>query len=149
MSLAFPSDKKDRDLYVETPGGGTSRQAHVPLLRSTDGRGGSGTHQGDVDAPVSALPQGIPRTVTAEAERLVAGDRRSAYDHPADNLGQTADLFTAFLRRKLTAPITAEEVAWLMVMVKASRESFSHSRDNIVDAIGYLRCTELIREAHS
>lgn len=149
MSLAFPSDRERPDLYVEAPGGETSRQAHVPLLRATDRRGSSGTVQGDVDPSVSAVPQGVPRTVTAEAEELVAGARREAYDHPADNLGQTADLFTAFLRRKLTSPITAEEVAWLMVMVKASRESFSHHRDNVVDAIGYLRCTELIREHNS
>ena len=87
-----------------------------------------------------------PGTVTAEAENLVAGPRRSAYDHPKENLTQTAELFSAFLKRKLTEPLTAEEVCWLMVLLKASRESFSHSRDNVVDSIGYLRCTELIQE---
>lgn len=145
MSIAFHNEKA-AELYIES--GGEDRPSILPNVRPNLRPSDSGVVRLDVGAEVPA--EGMygltPGTVTAEAESLVAGPRRSAYDHPKENLTQTAELFSAFLKRKLTEPLTAEEVCWLMVLLKASRESFSHSRDNVVDSIGYLRCTELISE---
>lgn len=83
-----------------------------------------------------------PETILEEAERLTSTDRHRDYDRPAQNHSQTAELWTAFLTRKLKAPITAREVCWLMVLLKASRDSHRSKRDSIVDAAGYLRNIE-------
>lgn len=72
MSLAFPSDKKDTELYLET----SDRAPLVPVLRATH-RGGSDREvQGDVDAPVSVVPQGVPREVENFATGSIRNDRK-------------------------------------------------------------------------
>jgi hypothetical protein len=87
-------------------------------------------------------------TILDEAAALTSSDRPSSYGHPRDNLGQTAALVTAYLRGKLRpdAALDARDVAWLMVLVKASRDSFSRKRDNLVDGAGWLRCAERAEE---
>lgn len=81
-----------------------------------------------------------------EADGLTSADRQDAYDHPRDNLGQTADLWTAYLRRKLNAPLDARDVAWMMVAVKMSRDSYKRKRDNLIDGAGWLRCAEMAED---
>lgn len=81
-------------------------------------------------------------TVLAEAEEAVAGDRNDNYGHPADDLARTARMWSGLFG----IDITAEQVAWAMVLLKASRQVHRPLRDNLVDAAGYLRCVELIQE---
>lgn len=87
-------------------------------------------------------------TVLDEAARLTSADRQASYDHPRRNITQTADLFSAYLRRKLApgCAIDARDVAWLMVLVKASRDSHARKRDNLVDAAGWARVAEMLDE---
>jgi len=83
-------------------------------------------------------------STSAEAARLVFGDRGATYDHPAVDYKRTADLFATMTGVELSVP---EAVAF-MVCVKLSRISaaLTHDfparvvRDSIVDAAGYLDC---------
>jgi hypothetical protein len=76
-------------------------------------------------------------SILKEADRLINGDRREAYGHPLDDYSRTAAMFSAWLGEEvLRRPLTAEETEMFMVIVKLSR-------DNLVDAAGYLGCIEL------
>jgi len=83
-------------------------------------------------------------SISAEASRLVFGDRGAIYDHPSIDYGRTAELFAAMTGIELSV---TEAVAF-MVCVKLSRigAAFDHDfpasivRDSIVDAAGYLDC---------
>lgn len=81
-----------------------------------------------------------------EADHLVNGARQSTYGHPLDNFTSTANIWSGILYRKLTEPITAEDVAMCMVGVKLSREAYVPKRDNIVDAHGYLMTHYMVGE---
>lgn len=91
----------------------------------------------------------MSETILEEAARLTSADRQDAYAHPRDNLTQTAELWTAYLRYKRGAPLDARDVAWMMCMVKASRDSYKRKRDNLVDGAGWLRCAEMAEELGS
>jgi hypothetical protein len=79
-------------------------------------------------------------SVTAEAERLVSGDRGSSYGHPLDDFAKTAALWSIILG----ITVTEEQVAQCMAQVKVSRELNKHKRDNLVDECGYVKCLELV-----
>lgn len=81
-----------------------------------------------------------PETILEEAQRLVYGDRQASYGHPADDFGRTAKLWSAILG----VPITAEQVALCMCLVKISRQVNKPGRDNMVDLAGYAACLQRI-----
>lgn len=89
-------------------------------------------------------------TVLEEAARIVGGSRHDAYGDPAGNHGTTADLFTAYLRRRGIlaegAVVDARDVCWLNALQKCSRDAFDRRRDNLVDTVGYMRNAEIIAE---
>jgi Domain of unknown function (DUF6378)/Domain of unknown function (DUF4406) len=73
-----------------------------------------------------------------EAEGLVNGPRADAYDHPMENFGRIVGLWNALLAEKLTAPITEEEHAMMMMLVKMARLLHTPGhRDSYVDIAGY------------
>ena len=82
--------------------------------------------------------------ILQEAERLVGGERNTAYGHPADDLARIAQLWTAFLGERLSTPLTARDVAMQMVLLKVAREAHAPKRDNLVDIAGYARCAEML-----
>ena len=75
-------------------------------------------------------------------------ERGEKYGPPSENHQITADLWTAYLSRKLGkgARITAREVCWMNTMQKASRDTFVPDSDNVIDGQGYLRNAERIAE---
>lgn len=77
---------------------------------------------------------------------LVTGPRQQAYDHPSANHTQTADLWSAYLRRKLKEPIDARDVCWMQNLLKASRDSHHRQRDNLLDGAGYLSNADSLDE---
>lgn len=80
-------------------------------------------------------------SITADAHRLVFGDRQFAYAHPAIDYTRTVDIFRAITGIEMTA----EEGALFMVAVKLSRVAYGLEqqhpaeliRDSIVDLAGY------------
>ena len=85
-------------------------------------------------------------TVLEEAASITSDDRQKTYGHPADNHGGTAAMWTAYLGKRLNAPLTARDVCLMQVLVKVSREAHAPKRDNLVDICGYARNAEMIEE---
>ena len=83
-------------------------------------------------------------TILEEAERLVAGDRQWAYDHPKDNCTRIGQIWGTILERDSIPP---ETVALMMIGLKVARQMFRPTRDNLVDIAGYSRVIDLILEA--
>ena len=85
--------------------------------------------------PKTGTPQNIDNeTILEEAQRLVHGDRGSAYGHPYDDFSRTAKIWSAILGYD----VTPAEVSLCMVGLKISREVNKPKRDNRVDGAGYL-----------
>lgn len=82
------------------------------------------------------------RSICAEADQLVSGDRRNAYGHPLDDFTKTAAMWSAILG----APVTAEHVPLCMIAVKISRELNRPKRDNLVDICGYAKTLDLVHD---
>jgi Domain of unknown function (DUF6378) len=87
------------------------------------------------NASVPAKP--AAPSILLEAHLLTHGPRQSDYGHPLDDFTCTAAIASALLSNKLTEPITASEMALIMVGVKLSRQSRQAKRDNTVDGAGY------------
>lgn len=75
----------------------------------------------------------IDPTLAADAVQAVTGPRQRDYAHPRVNFQRIADLWSIVL----DVDITPEQVALCMIQVKIAREMNRHTRDNIVDLIGY------------
>ena len=75
----------------------------------------------------------IDPTLAADAVQAVTGPRQRDYAHPKINFQRIADLWSIVL----DVDITPEQVALCMIQVKIAREMNRHTRDNIVDLIGY------------
>jgi len=71
--------------------------------------------------------------ILAQAAHLIGTDRNSTYGEPADNLGRIAALWSTYLER----PVSARDVAWLMVLLKVAREIHAPHPDNPLDVAGY------------
>jgi len=75
----------------------------------------------------------IDPTVAVDAIRLVENDRDDSYGPPEENLQRIADMWAGYLG----TPVTKEDVALMMVLVKISRSRAGYSRDNAVDGVAY------------
>jgi len=86
--------------------------------------------------------------ILQEADLLTAGDRQRDYDHPLPNHTRIATMWNAYLgiRREPEGPVSPEDVAHMMILLKISRDVFTPKRDNLVDICGYARCVERMRE---
>ena len=80
-------------------------------------------------------------SILHEAEVLINGPRQGAYGHPIDNFGRIAAMWTVILEQK----VTPEQVGLCMAALKLARQVHQPSRDNLVDACGYLGTVELIQ----
>jgi hypothetical protein len=83
-------------------------------------------------------------TAVQEAQRLVHGDRGSAYGHPIDDFGRTGRLWGAILG--LPGDVAPELVGLCMAAVKISREVNKPSRDNRVDLAGYAETVQMVMD---
>ena len=97
-------------------------------------------------------PEGMGETVAKEsildeAKRITSGDRRHDYGHPSENFKRIADLWNAYLgvRKDPSAPVSPEDVAWMMVLLKIARDVNTPHRDSLVDSLGYVRCLSMMR----
>lgn len=89
-----------------------------------------------------------PLTIFDTAKEIVYGDREQTYGHPAKNLEAIAILWTAHIHAKygINLQLNSEDVAWMMVQLKSARAMNTYTRDNQVDAIGYIGLVERIQE---
>jgi hypothetical protein len=72
------------------------------------------------------------------AESLVNGDRNVQYGDPNQDFARTADLWNAYLDRRI---ITATDVAVMQSLLKISRISWNPKKlDSWVDLAGYAAC---------
>lgn len=89
-------------------------------------------------------PSPLWDSVTAEADRLVHGQRGALYNHPSVDYGRTAEIFEAITGITLSVP----EAVCFMLAVKLSRignaldQEFTADmvRDSVVDLAGYADC---------
>jgi hypothetical protein len=72
-----------------------------------------------------------------EARAVINGARQDSYGSPEDSFALIAEYWDAYLR-KLDAPLTALDVAHLMMLFKLARcQGQAPSRDNYIDIQGY------------
>jgi hypothetical protein len=99
-------------------------------------------------APTKTTPpptrEKAQETVLQEADRLVSGDRQSAYGHPFDDFTRTGKLWAAILDLPEVSP---DQVALCMAALKISRLCHRYKRDSAVDLAGYAKCLDLVVEA--
>ena len=69
----------------------------------------------------------------------IVSERAEHYGDPRANLDRIAGLWTAYIGY----PVTAHDVAQMMVLTKISRSKVAKHDDNYTDAIGY---TEIARD---
>lgn len=81
-------------------------------------------------------------TINEEAQRLITGDRNSDYDHPLDNFGRIAAIWSVVFGIK----VTPEQVGLAMVGVKVAREAYKPKRDNLVDGAGYFGTIQMVKD---
>lgn len=88
----------------------------------------------------------MSENILQEADRITSKDRRVTYGPVGPDFQRIAELWTAHLREKLTAPITAEDYGVMMILMKTARFSYGKSRDSLVDVAGFARTLELLQE---
>lgn len=84
----------------------------------------------------------IDPTIADEAVKAVTGPRQRDYAHPKVNFQRIADLWSPILG----IAVSPEQVALCMIQVKVAREINRHTRDNLVDLIGYTLTLDACRE---
>lgn len=75
-----------------------------------------------------------------EAGKIVRGSREDTYGPAERNLSRIAEMWSAYL----SMPLTARQVAVMMVLLKASRDAFKPKHDNMVDICGYAYLADMI-----
>ena len=99
-------------------------------------------HMESVVSRTSVAAPDKPKTVLQEADELIHGDRNASYGPPNQDFQRTADMWTGLIQFKMKdgERIRPQDVAWMMMMLKASRAQHSDKRDHYVDAAGYAGC---------
>jgi len=95
---------------------------------------------------VAPTPTG---SILDEAQGIIWGDREKTYGEPDVNLRRIAGMWNAYMSAKAqggSTTIEPEDVCWMMVMLKASRQMNTPKRDNLVDAAGYIGLIERIQK---
>ena len=71
------------------------------------------------------------------AQRCVCGDREQDYGSPENNFKRIANLWSAYLQRR----ITPKDVAAMLALLKIARIASGHAKeDNWIDLAGYAAC---------
>lgn len=82
-----------------------------------------------VDAPVTR------QAVLDEAARLIQGDRKADYGDATEMHQKIGDFWSTYLN--LDTKLAADQVAMMMVLMKAARSTSSPKFDTYVDLAGY------------
>ena len=82
-------------------------------------------------------------SVLEEAIAVTSGPRRRDYDRAEPNHERIARFWNAYIQSRKTdvgAPLSALDVAHLMILLKMARAVYTPTRDSYVDIAGYARC---------
>lgn len=114
-------------------------QAQIELRKKAKELGGKFLPT-DVAGMVRFVSTHETRTnVLEEAQKLVDGDRRDDYGHPAENHARTAQMWSAFLGLQ----ITPRQVCMMNILQKCARDAHVPIHDTLVDIAGYARNAQL------
>lgn len=111
---------------------------------------------GDIDFmldekdPQRTLPSSPAAAILQQAAKIVAGDRAVQHGPKERNHQNIADHWNAYLGLRLNTPLTALDVALMMVELKIARTKAgagAANRDNFIDMAGYAGCAGEIAEA--
>jgi hypothetical protein len=83
-------------------------------------------------------------SVLTEAQGLVHGDRCDQYGPPAEEYKRTVGMVNAMLAAKLKEPLAPEDLAYIMICLKLSRQINKPKRDSLTDAAGYCEVAQWI-----
>ena len=89
-------------------------------------------------------------TILDEAKHLVCGDRNKDYGTPFDNFSNTVAMVNGYLGDQLKYPLTPEDFAEIMTLVKISRAKNDINlnrpvkRDSVVDCSGYQATLDMV-----
>ena len=77
--------------------------------------------------------------ILKRAAEVTGGERQDSYGPVKKNLDNIAILWMAYLQAKTgqLVPISPEDVAWMMTLLKAGRSVNAYHEDNYVDAAAY------------
>ncbi len=89
-------------------------------------------------------PDGKKVSCLEEAQKIVYGRGEKEYGHPLKNFAHTARLLNAHFYDKLKHPFTPQDVAYILILVKLSRQNNMEKRDNIVDIAGYAETAQRV-----
>lgn len=95
--------------------------------------------------PVSGVDQPVQVDCLEEAGKIVRGSREATYGPAERNLSRIAEMWSAYL----SMPLTARQVAVMMVLLKASRDAFKPKHDNMVDICGYAYLADILDKGTS
>lgn len=85
--------------------------------------------------------------VLLRALDVINGERQQQYGSPEDSFSEIAVLWNWWLGPRLNAPLTEQDVAMMMCLMKQAREKNGAGKtDNVADACGYLGLYEDMRE---
>jgi hypothetical protein len=82
-------------------------------------------------------------SILQEALAVTSGPRRRDYDRAAPNHERIARFWNAYIQSRkadVGAPLSALDVAHLMILLKMARAVYTPTRDSYVDIAGYARC---------
>ena len=82
-------------------------------------------------------------SVCVTADKLVNDDRQDTYGHPFWNFKDIATIWGVVLDKD---NITPEQVGLCMMGTKIAREKHMHKLDNLVDAAGYAKAVQKIKQ---
>ena len=88
-------------------------------------------------------------TILKKADELTNCDRQEAYGHPATNFQNTANFWNTYINGKypeVNLSLTNEDVGFMMLLLKVSRELNAPKFDNLLDGVGYLKTVQMIRD---
>jgi hypothetical protein len=81
-------------------------------------------------------------SILAEAFQIINGPRRDAYGPARESFDRIAAMWSVLLK----TTVTAAQVGQCMVAFKLAREANKHSRDNLVDIVGYTALMEELNQ---
>lgn len=82
----------------------------------------------------------VRESILKEAALCVCQDRDKHYGSPEDSFSLIAELWNAYLDKKLSLTIHPRDVAIMMALLKIARLANSSKRDSWVDLAGYAAC---------